>query len=361
MSNFLRNVTARALADAAPVLPRIPSLFEPYRANDGPFVARAGPSPVEGDFEGRENSARGSGNGGQMPAGSRIGSPIGPGTGLRMPLAQSPTAEIFHAESNAAARPLQQSGADRTVTAQEAADVDARPSATARVPMAPVSASRNNSSPAETRAGQRGDVTAVRSGGERASSQPAESSRAAAVSFWRGERVKGPSSAVSPAAGGVVAPLRRAVDAGKLGAPAETRVAAPSSQAPASSQVDTRRAEGVLRPATISDAPASAERGQGADLPEARERARSAWTVQAPRPSSTPVVRPPVARQLDGAGPAPLRHASGPSLPDIQVTIGTVEVRALLPEKAVTHASLKPPKTGTSLDEYLKRSRRGAQ
>ena len=361
MSNFLRNVTARALADAAPVLPRIPSLFEPYRANDGPFVARAGPSPVEGDFERRENSARGSGNGGQMPAGSRIGSPIGPGTGLRMPLAQSPTAEIFHAESNAAARPLQQSGADRTVTAQEAADVDARPSATARVPMAPVSASRNNSSPAETRAGQRGDVRAVRSGGERASSQPAESSRAAAVSFWRGERVKGPSSAVSPAAGGVVAPLRRAVDAGKLGAPAETRVAAPSSQAPASSQVDTRRAEGVLRPATISDAPASAQRGQGADLPEARERARSAWTVQAPRPSSTPVVRPPVARQLDGAGPAPLRHASGPSLPDIQVTIGTVEVRALLPEKAVTHASLKPPKTGTSLDEYLKRSRRGAQ
>jgi hypothetical protein len=251
--------------------------------------------------------------------------------------------------------------ADRTVTAQEATDVDARPSAAARVPMAPVPASRNNSSPAETRAEQRGNVRAMWSGGEPASSPPAESSRAAAVSPWRGERVQGPASEVSPASSGVVAPVRRTVDAGKLGAPAETRVAAPSSQAPAFSHVDTRRPEGVLRPATISDAPTSVERGKGADMPEARDRAPSAWTVQAPRLPATPVVRPPVARQLDMASPAPLRHASGPSLPDIQVTIGTVEVRALLPEKAVARAPQKPPKAGTSLDEYLKRSRRGAQ
>lgn len=326
---------ARALAAAEPVLPRIPSLFEPYRANEGPFVARAAPSSVEGDFEGRENSARGSGNGGQKPAGSRIGSRIGPGTGPRMPLAQSPTAEIFHAEANPAVQRPQQGGADRAMTAQEAADVDARPSAAAQVPMAPSSASRNDSSPAETRAEQRGDARAMRSGGELASLPFTESSRAAAVSSWR-----------------------------------ETRVAEPSRQAPAalgslhaqlSSRVDTRRAEAVLRPATSSEAPTSVQPRQGADMPEARERARSAWTVQAPRLTATPVVRPPVARPLDGANPATLRHASGPSLPDIQVTIGTVEVRAVLPEKAATRAPLKPPKTGTSLDEYLKRSRRGAQ
>jgi hypothetical protein len=78
-----------------------------------------------------------------------------------------------------------------------------------------------------------------------------------------------------------------------------------------------------------------------------------------PAPSVTGAVRPPLAPRSGGArNPEALPPSSSPK-PNIQVSIGRVEVRAVFPEPAVRRAQPRSSRPTVSLDDYLNRRPRG--
>jgi hypothetical protein len=77
-----------------------------------------------------------------------------------------------------------------------------------------------------------------------------------------------------------------------------------------------------------------------------------------PAPPLTGAVRPPLAPRSGGARPQALPLSSPPK-PDIQVSIGRVEVRAVFPEPAARRAPPRSSRPTVSLDDYLNRRHRG--
>jgi hypothetical protein len=80
-----------------------------------------------------------------------------------------------------------------------------------------------------------------------------------------------------------------------------------------------------------------------------------------PRAAEAAMVAPPAARGTEAAKAAAAFAVPIPAEPSVEITIGTVEVRAVFPEKPAPRAPSRRPKPSVSLDEYLKRSSRGAR
>lgn len=73
------------------------------------------------------------------------------------------------------------------------------------------------------------------------------------------------------------------------------------------------------------------------------------------------VIRPPVRTQSGASGNRAIPRGADRAEPSIQVTIGSVEVRAILPERPTALPAVKRPRPSVSLDEYLKGSERGVR
>lgn len=354
MTNFLRNVAARALGSPGAVLPRIPSLYEPYRGNEGPIVARPGPGSLVADVEGQPGTEKDI-QGAKAPK-SRVA--------LTQPLA----AQAFDVETDAPVQPPARRPATDAITAPRASRMDEQPLSPIAMPSAEAPGSRNAARPVEAFPDQR-DGNATSSTNQRISSPAEKSSEPAAVMWSRQEGAPVPFSAATRPVGEVVPPRLSHVDELRPASPAEANLAeplrrastVPAISAPAPSSVLHRAPAQALFPERRSlDARAAVQPPVAPMAGDTLERATSARPASPSRPTP-PAVRPPVPAHVAIGNLVPTRPASSPSVPDIHVTIGTVEVRAVQAEKAAMRAPMKRPKMGLSLDEYLERSRPGGQ
>jgi hypothetical protein len=163
--------------------------------------------------------------------------------------------------------------------------------------------------------------------------------------------------------------LSRAADAGKPATPPHMKTWDPSQHPVAprspidqfSSSLEPKTAQVTAAQRIESRPRISAERGKDSPPHETPVRHPSARNLESPRLSAQPAVRTPIEPRMKASSPVGSLNGGSPFPPDIQITIGTVEVRAVLPEKPATRTPSRRPNPSLSLDEYLKRPRREAQ
>ena len=413
MSNFLTHLATRSLSVSMPALsagdaqgtapsspaasglsqPRIPSLFEPYRRDSGPAVARprfdpirssnntsphlgldeeGWPAQAESDNRSRTPDAR--------PGPAPIGS-INPGSGEQGSDAQPQATRAPWARGsrsrNAEPRMEQSPGEAATAGAPQS-------SPTPQIPhLQPGQDSSGNApqlrrpSPQSTR-----PSGSLFPSGEVAVSAAPQGSRAA-TSFLR------------PAAGAET-PLANGERFSETShsAPPEAQHVAPSDAASAKGSVRFRvdnprtrsfrtgggtpaamdAGELAHHPARSFDFPwlrrldqfaSSREvRGLGetglAATPVVQDSAPRNWQTRLVRPLDS-VIRPPARTQSAAKQSNGIARGTERAEPTIQVTIGTVEVRSILPDRPAAQPVVKRARPGVSLDDYLKRSERGAR
>jgi hypothetical protein len=357
MSDFLSNVTARALGTSEVVQPRIPSLFEPYRANDGPFVTRTA-SSLGDAAPGLEERA------------SRMQPP-------------TPVAAPFHSHAPAPPRQAQFAPRDSTatedpaptlVTGEQITHHSAPPRAAQAFVRSAATVHERASSAAPSEVSL---LNPAQSNSTRLETAPPEVPDSAPQPVAK-PAVRPPiAHAMESTSGNAVPSLRRAVDSGSSLLTPRLRVAQPvppvnAPQAIAPANESTANAQQHF-PAAKSDFDARPDffDRQYASLPtqtppqESLSRPTSpVQTAQPtpevrPRTAMEPAVRPPVAFRAGAAKGQAESSAARTTEPPIQVTIGTVEVRAVFPEKPAPRVLPRRPKPGVSLDEYLKKSSRG--
>ncbi len=380
MSDFLSNVAARALGTAEVVQPRIPSLFEPYRANEGPFVTRTASSFVDAD------------PGSEKPA-SRTHERHESRT-FAMP--RTPGAEPFY--SHAPTAPQQQAQfppKDSTEIENPAQPLVSGEKPTHHAwPPQPTQASIAGSAPAihehpslaaPSEVSPLASAQAVRPPGTQNSQALPVPVRAESLSESARQPVAKPAvrppraHAIESTFGSAVPSLRRAVDASSpLPAPrplsAEPAPAVNEPQARARANEPTANPPNHL-PAAKPDFTARLDfldrqlASLPTQIPPQESLRRPKTPVQPgqpspeirPRTAMEPAVRPPVALRGEAAKTPAELPAASPAEPPIQITIGTVEVRAVFPEKPAPRAHSRRPKPGVSLDDYLKQPSRGSR
>jgi hypothetical protein len=358
MSDFLSNVTARALGTAQVVQPRIPSLFEPYRANEGPFVTRTAWNSADAAPEAEES--RGT---------ARIAGP------------QTSDAEPFQAQSPTLPQPQRRTQFDPNDT--RAAENPAQPP----VPAQP--AAQGPSHPESRSFAARSEVSPpgpartnpVRLG--EAPQSPASSPAARPPGTAHGEAHSATGRAVSESES------NPAHEQSVLG-PASPPMAKPAVRPPVVLAMESSGPMAAAPPPTAAPAPGvnapkaiapavKSESAAGADLQDYRlvagparirrpeslrrpsDQAEQRDVEVQPRAATVSVVAPTAINRGDTArAPVALPAQSPAGLP-VEITIGTVEVRAVFPEKPAPRAPSRRPKPGISLDDYLKRSSRGAR
>jgi len=391
MSDFLSNVTARALGTAPVVLPRIPSLFEPYRANEGPYVVRPSSSSADATTELQE-SASGSGE----PRQSRVSAHV--------TIPQSPTAEPFdpHAPtSQQGQQGLRKDGAEIAIPVQPFVSAQQRTAPAsliqpAQAPIAvratglresssPVSPSRGSQlGPAQTgttedapSAAQQSNapVQAVRPPRAQQSQAVRAPDRAGSVSESALQSAARPAlrplsaETIESTAGSAVPALHRVADAGGLPRAAYSPTAEASPVISALRAIDSAHQPAATPAETARTArPDYFARRLAPQLEQTATQQSSHRTGRPVQPPSLEIrpltavetaVRPSVAHSAEGAKTPVALSVASPAEPPIQITIGTVEVRAVFPEKAAPRAVSRRSKPGISLDDYLKQSSRG--
>jgi hypothetical protein len=426
MSDFLRNLASRALGTAGTVQPRIPSLFEPYRNDEGPYLTRAGSRLAKGDGGGGEEAG---GTDGVHAARGGVGmsqphrEPAHPGVDvpLRTPHPQPGDLSI----GELAVDELATEGAEvRKAGAAPEPSPDmphpSQPRETVRAPRV-ASLRRGGSLPAA----QPGPAPSGATGAEgaRSASAPRRGSAPTAMplaaqrsevgrasgnetGFGRippsvqplaGSHGDAPSvsdsfsataeSATAPSLRRVVADVRpvwprlrtarteHSAGAHREFSPTGESPVAPRQHpaAPSMRPLDRHflRTQGAIPAGDRAPWPKQAalrvpaesrmgSEARRANFNEAQSQNSDSRDESGIRQTMAPMaaVRPPVAHRVDAAK---TRASTAPAEaePAIQVTIGTVEVRAVFPEKPAPRAPLRRPKPGVSLDEYLKRSSRG--
>jgi hypothetical protein len=404
MSDFLSKVTARALGTAPVVQPRVPSLFEPHRSNEGPFVTRSassfadGPPGVQesgGDtqtpdampfhrhaptlpqlqeqalFAREDITARGNRNPGWHPA---------PTQQTTHPPSRSQTPQGAIAQSDAQLRKSPSLAARSEISPPAPAQTNPTRLAT-KMPEAPQSsASQQAVRPPGAHHGQgysgpAGTVSASESNQQHAQPVPDPDSLPIGMPAVRAPVANASESLVH----GPVPLMRRGIDAGSslqtphlptaevaavvnapgAGAPAIQRKAIPPQHSLTAGSDSA--AMSVFSDRHLLPVPTQFPSQESSPLPSASVRAAQPGAEIRPRTAIETAIVPPGARRMEAAGaPVALRTPS-PAEPPIEITIGTVEVRAILPEKPAPRAQSRRPKPGISLDEYLKRSSRGSR
>jgi len=381
MSDFLSKLAARSLGTSEVIQARIPSLYEPYRQNGGPLVARPGVRPPETESEPQRGTASERDDGTARaefsfaeprvdPVPDRLGD--NKDTITLKPKAQPTRLSI--GEINA-------QPARASYSSPEDARRDAR-SPALRVPTraaTPAALDSGRSSISPSVVSQSGPPL---SGVETSSGAPAPPIRALRED---GEPVakdkrtvigrhRPPPESSRDSSGG------RLLSREELAPAAEfpTREAFRSAQRVTEtlqSTIRTHHAVQISEEPSPSKKPASKPASNRArrstDYSPDPVGSRTTSTHQAPMPkiqlpeesqprSALPlanVIRPSAAPRSESAKKA-LRDSTD-SEPTVEITIGTVEVRAIFPEKPAPRAPLKRPKPTVSLDDYLRRSSRG--
>jgi hypothetical protein len=404
MSDFLSKVTARALGTAPVVQPRVPSLFEPHRSNEGPFVTRSASSFADGPpgvqesgvdaqtpdakpfrryaptpqqlqeqalFAPEDSAARENQNPGQHPT------PTQPTTHAlsRPQQAQGAIAlsdPRLHKSPSLAARlevsppaPAQTNPTRLSTTLPEAPQSSASPQA-----VRPPGMQHGQAFP-----GPAGTVSVSESTQQHAQPVPDPASLPVGMPAVRAPVANASETIVhSP-----VPLMRRGVNAGSsLRAPhLPTAEVAPIVNAPGASAPAIQRKAIPPQHSLVAGSDSAAKPGfpdrhllpvptqfpsqESSPPPSAPARAAQPGAEIRPRTVIETAIVPPGARRMEAAeAPVALRTPS-PAEPAIEITIGTVEVRAVLPEKPAPRAQSRRPKPGISLDEYLKRSSRGSR
>lgn len=372
MSDFLSNVAARALGTAEVVQPRIPSLFEPYRANDGPFVTRTASSFVDAT------------PGSEKPA-SRTHERHESRTFAGIAMPRTPGAEPFY--SHAPTAPQQQA----QFPPKDSAEIEnpAQPLLSGEKtthhawPPQPTQASIAGSAPTihehpplatPSEVSPLAPAQAARPPGTQNSQGLPVPVRAESLSESAPQPVAKPAvrppraHAIESTSGGAVPSLRRAVDSSSP-LPAPRPPSAESAPAVNEPQARARANEPTANPQKHMPAKPdfTARPDFFTQIPPQESLRRPNTPVQPgqpspeirPRTAIEPVVRAPVALRGEAAKTPAELPAASPAEPAIQITIGTVEVRAVFPEKQAPRAPARRPKPGVSLDDYLKQPSRG--
>jgi hypothetical protein len=392
MSDFLSNLVARSLGTSDVIRPRTPSLYEPYRAGSGPHVAWIDPrspeperEPQDADVGITKPRAQSQGSAWRYdkqalpipnaPPGDRVERTQ---TGEPGPAAISPREEARSEASPAAARAMEAKSASRLE-----ANSSSVPTPEATAP--PVGASRRSGDetgplPSGSKAfvgrpgapeGSEGDfhpshlpageaitpAIALPVDATRAVRWAREAPRPTAATYSGMAKIPEPSPPLED---------NKSTESLVLGSPQ------PSSETqsdPFASQL--RSQEGAAPAVAVSGfvgKPASAVLENFAELEPDRPARRTDFPLQASGKIQLPVdpqdhsaglsagvVHAPVGSrsEVKTAGAARGSNRSGAA---VEVTIGSVEVRAVFPEKPASRAPSTRPKPGVSLDDYLKRS-----
>jgi hypothetical protein len=372
MSDFLNNVTARALGVADAVQPRIPSLFEPYRADEGPFVTRTAWSSADAELEAEQPR-------GETSDLARRSAPI--------VTPESPDAEPLHADAPATSHPQWRTrdAPSDTREAEKPGQSATHPRSLQEKASGGPGSEVSPLQPAQTGAnrreaplleGPRPPVAAPPAGlpgaqpGKFSLSEPAaplaQSGLEEASQPLAKPAVRPPVAHAMETSALTAGPwLRRAVDAGNA-------MAAPQAFLP---KVQPKDSPPPHAPAAESDSAATT------DVPDRRFVPALTWisSQELPPRASAPAqaeprgaevhpraaegsrIAAPAARRNEAAGSRVALPAESPAEPPVEITIGTVEVRAIFPEKAASRAPSRRPKPGLSLSEYLKRPSRGSR
>lgn len=410
MSDFLSNLVARSLGTSEVIRPRTPSLYEPYRAGSGPRVARS-------DFRSPETERE------PQHEASLLNDDLAPpaDVGTTKPKAQAPrplwrddkqAPPIPNAPSAGRAEGMQtEEPAPAAISPREEARSHASPAA-GRAPEAKAAFRfESNSFSVSTPEAAAPSVRAVRTSRDEAGPLPSGSK--AVVGSPRpseGPRVDLSSShlpsgePITPAielpAGAATRSVPRARETFRPTAapysgmanipdhlpslednksarnsvsgspqqsiktqsdPSAPRLRSPEGTSPPVevSGLVSKPALGVLRNSVGSE-PDRVARGTGFPQP-------ASGRIQLPEGSSgqsaglsAGAVHPPVGSRSEARIAAAAR-GSNRSEAAIHVTIGSVEVRAVFPEKPARRAPSTRPKPTVSLDDYLKRSGGGSR
>jgi hypothetical protein len=397
MSDFLGNLVARSLGTSDVIRPRTPSLYEPYRAGSGPHVAWIDPrspeperEPQDADVGITKPKAQSQGSAWRddkqalpipnAPPGDRVERTQ---TGEPGPAAISPREEARSEASPAAARATEAKSASRLKR-----NPSSVPTPEAAAP--PVGVPRTS-----------GDETGPLSGSSKALVGRQGAPEASKSDFHpshlpAGEAIT-PAIALPPDATRTVPSAREtpwptaATYSGmaKIPKPSPTLVdnkstgnlvlGSPQSsgETPSDPFASQLRSQEAATPAFavsgLVGKPASAVLQNLAELEPDRPARRPDFPLQASGRIQLPVdppghfaglsagvVHAPVGSRSEAktAGAARGSNRSGAA---IEVTIGSVEVRAVFPEKPARRAPSARPKPGVSLDDYLKRSGGGSR
>ncbi len=385
MSDFLSNLAARSLGTAEVIRPRTPSLYEPYRASSGPRVAHS-------DFRSPETERQ------PQDEASLLNHDLAAHADAGSTTPKAPAPRSVWRDNKQAPPILRAQTADRAE--------GMRTEDPARAAISPREEGRSHASPAagrtpEAKAASRFEsnsslippseaaapaVRGVRTSRDEIRPLPSEGPRSdsSRSHLPSGEpmtpAIELPAGAATPSAPWARGTVR------PTAAPHSGMAKNPDHSRPSQDNESARNSVlGSLRKSLTQSSPLAPQLRSEETSPHVEvsglvskpalgvlrnsvepEADRVARRTGFPQPAghsagaSAGVVRPPVGSSSEAKIAAAAR-ASNRSEAAIHVTIGSVEVRAVFPEKPAPRAPSTRPKPGVSLDDYLKRSGGGSR